>query len=102
MLRSLLEAAGLSNYKIKDLRGYVVEEDARTQFTANRKAVFVGIADAVSGITAMQRDRRRKNLKLDPQWNTIKQWLIAQTSPKDASGTDTETISAETEALEHA
>lgn len=95
MLRSLLEAAGLSNYKIQDLRGYVVEEEARTKFTANRKAVFVGMADAIAGITAMQRDRKRKNLKLDPQWNQIKQWLREQTAPRGESEPEATPFSAE-------
>lgn len=76
MLRSLLEAAGLSNYKINDLRGYVVMERARTDFSANQKAIFVGIADAIAGIEAMQQDRRRKNRRLEPQWDTIRQWLV--------------------------
>jgi hypothetical protein len=84
MLRSLLEAAGLSNYKTSLLRGYVVEEEARTEFSANRKAIFVGIADAISGIERMQRDRRSKKLKLDPQWETIKRWLIQQNRGRSA------------------
>lgn len=84
MLRSLLEAAGLSNYKTALLRGYVVEEEARTKFSANRKAIFVGIADAISGIERMQRDRRSRKLKLDPQWETIKRWLAEHNRPQPA------------------
>src|SRR5205823_8360725 len=77
-LRKLVEAAGLSNYKIgTELRGHIAEEPARTQLTSKR-AIFVEISNAIAGIEDMQATRRAKKLKLDPQWETVRQWLIDQ------------------------
>jgi hypothetical protein len=77
MLRSLLEAAGLSNYKIQDLREYVPFERARSAHSAGRKAVFARADDLVRGIGAMQAERRAAKRKLDPEWEQIRGWLIA-------------------------
>lgn len=91
MLRSLLEAAGLSNYKINYLRGYVVEEEAKTIFaepsesSAGRRgpvkpAIFVRIVDAIPAIENMQRDRRLRNRLLEKEWDDIRKWLIEHSS----------------------
>jgi hypothetical protein len=85
MLRSLLEAAGLSNYKIKYLRGYVVEEEAKTTSEAGssgsrrspvKAAIFVRIVDAIPAIENMQRDRRLKNRLVEKEWDDIRKWLV--------------------------
>jgi hypothetical protein len=77
-MRKLIEAAGMSNYKLQEeLRGHVIEERARTQLTT-RPAIFVEISNAIEGIEKMQAHRRKKKLKLDPQWEVVKQWLIDQ------------------------
>ncbi len=77
MLRSLIEAAGLSNYKIDILRDYVPFERARSGHTAGRKAVFARAQDLVTGIATMQRDRRGAERKVDPEWEQIREWLVA-------------------------
>lgn len=76
MLRSLLEAAGLSNYKIKDLRDYVPFERARSVHSAGRKAVFARADDLIGGIAAMQGERCAAKRKLDPEWEQIRDWLV--------------------------
>ncbi len=77
-MRKLVEAAGMSNYKLQEeLRGHVVEEFARTQLTT-RPAIFVEISNAIDGIEKMQADRRRRRLKVDPKWDVVKQWLVGQ------------------------
>jgi hypothetical protein len=75
MLRSLLESAGLTNWKIKDLKDHVPIEEARTKLSAGRKAGFAQAADLITGIEAMQRDRRARKLKLDREWGHIHTWL---------------------------
>ncbi|MBK5219188.1 MAG: hypothetical protein JJE35_05310 [Thermoleophilia bacterium] len=77
MLRSLIEAGGLSNYKIKMLDNYVPFERARSEYSAGRKAVFARAEDLITGIAAMQRERRQRKLKIDPEWNQIRDWLQA-------------------------
>ncbi|HZT06558.1 MAG TPA: hypothetical protein VFC51_05970 [Chloroflexota bacterium] len=78
MVRSLLEAAGLASYKYgTELAPYVAREDARTPYTTGRAAVFVRVSDAITGIRAMQRDRRTKHLKVDPQWEHVRKWLVS-------------------------
>lgn len=76
MLRSLVEAGGLSNYKIDVLRDYVPFERARSAQTAGRKAVFARADDLISGIATMQRERRAAKRKLDPEWEQIRGWLV--------------------------
>jgi hypothetical protein len=76
MLRSLLEAASLSNYKIKELRDFVPFERARTSHSAGRKAIFARASDLVEGIAAMQSERRATKLKVDPEWEQIRRWLL--------------------------
>jgi hypothetical protein len=77
MLRSLIEAGGLSNYKIDILREYVPFERARSVHSAGRKAVFARAGDLITGIATMQRDRRSAKRKLDPEWEQIREWLVA-------------------------
>jgi hypothetical protein len=77
MLRSLIEAAGLSGYKIDILRDYAPFERARSAQTAGRKAVFVRAEDLISGIAAMQQDRRAAKHKVDPEWEQIRGWLVS-------------------------
>lgn len=76
MLRSLIEAAGLSNYKIDLLRDHVPFEPARTVHSG-RKAMFARAPDLIPGIAAMQADRRTAKRKLDPEWEQIRDWLVA-------------------------
>lgn len=77
MLRSLIEAGGLSNYKINLLEDYVPTERARSGHSAGRKAVFARADDLISGIATMQQERRARNLKVDPEWDQIRDWLLA-------------------------
>ena len=84
MLRSLVEAAGLSNYKIDILRDYVPFERARSVYSAGRKAVFARAEDLVTGISTMQADRKGSNLKLDPEWEQIRSWLVVTLVTTDA------------------
>jgi hypothetical protein len=81
MLRSLIEAAGLSNYKIDMLRDHVPFERARSVHSAGRKAVFARIDDLITGIATMQTERRAAKLKLDPEWDQIRDWLAATFHP---------------------
>jgi len=81
MLRSLIEAAGLSNYKIDILRDHVPFERARSVHSAGRKAVFARAEDLISGIAAMQKERRAAKLKLDTEWEQIREWLLAAFPP---------------------
>lgn len=76
MLRSLIEAAGLSNYKIDLLRDFVPFERARSGHSAGRKAVFARAEDLITGIVAMQQDRTRGKRKLDAEWEQIHEWLV--------------------------
>ncbi len=76
MLRSLIEAAGLSNYKMDMLRDYVPFERARSVHSAGRKAVFSRAEDLIKGIATMQADRKGSKLKLDPEWEQIRHWLV--------------------------
>lgn len=81
MLRSLIVAAGLSSYKVKNLEGYVPMESARTEHSS-RKALFARAQDIVDGIAALQQHQAtRKNAKVDPQWDRIGQWLEANVLP---------------------
>lgn len=77
MVRSLIEAAGLSNYKLDLLKDYVPFERARSIHSAGRKAVFARAADLISGIASMQQERRQANRKIDPEWDKIREWLTA-------------------------
>lgn len=77
MLRSLIEAGGLSNYKINLLEDYVPTERARSGHSAGRKAVFARVDDLISGIATMQQERRARNLKVDREWDQIRDWLLA-------------------------
>jgi hypothetical protein len=84
-IRKLVEAAGVSNYKVgTELAEYVVRERARTQLTS-KPADFVEISNAIEGIEKMQAYRREKTLKLDPQWEVVKQWLIDQRRTRASS-----------------
>jgi hypothetical protein len=75
MLKSLLLAAGLPDWKDKQLREYVPTEEARTSFSGGKRAIFVRISDAIAGIEAMKRDRGEKGRRLDTEWNDILDWL---------------------------
>jgi hypothetical protein len=77
MLRSLIEAAGLSNYKIDMLRDHVPFERARSVHSAGRKALFARAEDLIAGVATMQTERRAAKLKLDPEWDQIREWLVA-------------------------
>lgn len=77
MMRSLLRAAGLAEYKFdKQLSSYVHSEKASTKYTAHRMADFVGIDDAIAGIATMQRDRKNKGRVVDAGWEEIRKWLV--------------------------
>jgi hypothetical protein len=77
MLRSLIEAGGLSNYKYELLRDYVPFEEARTVHSG-RKAIFARAEDLVAGIGLMQQERRVAKRKVDPEWEQIRQWLVSR------------------------
>jgi hypothetical protein len=81
MLRSLIEAGGLSNYKIDVLRDYVPFEMARSAYSGGRKAVFAGAEDLIRGIANMEEDRRATNRKVDPEWGEIREWLLRTFEP---------------------
>lgn len=83
-LRSLVEAGGLSNYKIKYLNDYVPMERALSG--AGQKAIFARVEDLISGIAAMQLDRRAAKLKVEPEWEHIREWLLATLSPDRSDG----------------
>ncbi len=77
MLRSLVEAGGMASYKIETQLGrYVPYEKARSRYSGGRKAVFARADDVITGIAAMQQDRRAAKLKVDPEWDQIRQWLV--------------------------
>jgi len=76
MLRSLLEAAGVPVYDYVFLSPYVVLERARTQFSGGSRAIFVGTDDAIEAIGTMQRERVDRKLKVDKEWDDIREWLI--------------------------
>ena len=76
MLRPLLEAGGLTNWKMKDLKEFVPIEEARTDHSAGRKPHFARVADLISGISVMQRTRRERKLKINPEWDNIRSWLV--------------------------
>lgn len=76
MLRSMMREAGMPEYARDDLRPYVAFEEARTQHSG-KKAIFVRISDAVSGIEQMQKDRGRRGLKINPAWNEMRDWLLS-------------------------
>lgn len=78
MLRSLVEAGGLSNYKVKILRDYVPFERARSAQTGGPKADFARAEDLISGIAAMQKDRRAAKLKVDVEWEQVRGWLVSR------------------------
>jgi hypothetical protein len=77
MLRSLIEAAGLSSYKIDILRDYVPFERARSLHSGGPRAVFARAADLISGIALMQQSRRAARRKVDPEWDQIRRWLVS-------------------------
>jgi len=76
MVRSLVEAAGFSEYKRDLLRDYVPFEEARTAFTTGPKAALARAEDLISGIALMQQDRRAAKRKIDPEWDQIRDWLV--------------------------
>lgn len=87
-------AAGLQDWKFeKELRPFVVEELAKTQLNS-RAVSFVEISDAITGIEDMQAHRRTNKLKLHPQWDTVRQWLIDQRRAR-ASGANASDRAAE-------
>lgn len=81
MLRSLIEAGGLSNYKIGILRDHVPFERARSAHSAGRKAVFARAEDLITGIGTMQQERQAAKRKIDPEWEQIRQWLVRTFEP---------------------
>ena len=52
-------------------------ERARSGQTAGRKAVFARAEDLISGIATMQLERAARKLKVDPEWDQIRDWLLA-------------------------
>lgn len=71
-IRSLLQAAGLANYKDRTLLEYVHGEKAQSSARPGPPATFVQVTDAIAGIEALQRERR----KVEPEWEDIRQWLL--------------------------
>ena len=85
MLRSAMREAGLPEYARTNLLPYVAWEEARTQFSG-RKAIFVAIENAVSGIAEMQADRRSRNQLIDNAWDDLGEWLSKLLDNGDRSG----------------
>jgi hypothetical protein len=81
MLRSLIEAAGLSSYKIDKLRDYVPFESARTVHSGGPKAIFAQAEDLIAGIFAMQQELAAAKRKVDPEWDQIRAWLLSTFGP---------------------
>jgi hypothetical protein len=85
MVRSLVEASGLSNYKIQtELSDHVVFEDARSAYSGGRKAHFARAEDLIAGITAMKEERQAARRKLDPEWERIRDWLVRSFGPVES------------------
>ena len=81
-VRSLVEAGGLSNYKIQtELSDHVVFEDARSAYSRGPKAHFAHAEDLITGIAAMQQERRAAKRKIDPEWEQIRDWLVQTFGP---------------------
>jgi hypothetical protein len=83
MLRSLMREAGLPEYDRDLLKPFVPTEEARTKLSG-RKAIFVGVDDAIAGIGKMQRQRTRERLKVDKAWEDVRLWLIDEFGPSDS------------------
>ncbi|HET6505620.1 MAG TPA: hypothetical protein VFG42_02415 [Baekduia sp.] len=78
MVRSLLEVAGiLRSDRIKTLNEFVAFEKARSPYTGGKKADFARADDLIAGIAAMQEARRAAKRKIDPEWDDIREWLVA-------------------------
>lgn len=75
MLRSLVEAAGLAGYKIDKLKPYAAMEPAKSNLSSSPTALFVRIADAITGIEVMQREGRAAKRLVEPEWDEIRAWL---------------------------
>jgi len=82
MVRSLLEAAGLADYKANRLWEYVPWEMGKSDRSGGPKARFARIADLAHGIPTMLADRRstRPRLKVEPGWDQICVWLEERSS----------------------
>lgn len=82
MVRSLVRASGLSDYKVgTELSHYVVFEDARSAYSGGRKAHFARAEDLVAGIAAMLEERQAAGRKFDPEWEQIHSWLVQNFGP---------------------
>ena len=83
MVRSLVEAAGLPQYKLKSqgVADHVPFEQARTPYSG-RKADFALAEDLIAGIETMLQERREANRKVDPQWEQIHSWLLQNFGPR--------------------
>lgn len=85
MVRSLVEAGGLSNYNVADLRPYVTFERAQSSASnAGKAAIFAQANDLISGIADMQRERAAKKRKFVPEWDAIRAWLIKTYGAKES------------------
>ncbi len=82
MVRSLLEAGGLSHYNIQtQLSAYVPFEHARSKYSRGPKAVFARAEDLIAGISAMLQERQAAKRKVDPRWEHIRDWLVRTFEP---------------------
>ena len=84
LVRSLVEAAGLPEWKISKQLNYPVDrvplERGRSEFSGPR-ALFARAEDLIAGISAMQQERRDAKLKVDPEWEQIRSWLVRTFGP---------------------
>ncbi|MBJ7519100.1 MAG: hypothetical protein JHC84_05335 [Solirubrobacteraceae bacterium] len=87
MVRSLVEAGGLSNYKVGNLAPYVTFEKARSAHSSGQPAIFAQASDLISGIAAMQREREAAKRKFEPEWDAIRAWLIKTYGADEGSAT---------------
>jgi hypothetical protein len=85
-LRSLTREAGIPEWGRDHLLPHVPFEEARARSRGGgRKAIFVRIADAVSGIERMKRDRDERGLPTDPAWEEVQQWLLTLDGKGDSA-----------------
>lgn len=82
MVRSLLEAAGLADYKANRLWEYAHWEMGKSDRSGGPKARFAHIDDLADGIPRMLADRRRARgrLKVEPEWDRVCTWLQERSS----------------------
>jgi len=94
-LRSLTDEAGLKPWTHKDLEDQVSFEEGYSPGSGPR-ANFVSIMQLIDGIDRMQASRRQaRRLKVHPEWDVIREWLVAFTAGASATADEPPTTSGE-------